>query len=285
MPTHDPYLYAFMRACGAPSRYYRTYLKQLTPAHLRRWRKTPIVYERMDPTAPHPSRLEWVTPTILALSGTYLEDTTQIHTAERNVHIAEQRLLDAPTRLLQAGSKRTLLYAQARLLASLVRDWETNHRGHEQVVIPPGVPIAITEARLAAKRQKAIDRSVRNQRITRERQKRKARRTKRALVNLEWQELKEQWVLTREDYLRARMELRNARAAVTATRDMRRKTSAAQGKDTLARVPAQSPVLQRFKLAQQEFKHASERRAKIHLQWRRCKAQRRYINNLGEDNE
>lgn len=193
--TYDPFIYHYMRSFGLPRSYYGTYLTELTPPHLRRYRAKVVPATGNDPANPHPSRLPWVTPNILVLAAnSYLKDDLSLHLARRRAEITHQRLLDAPAGRTYAGAARAHLHAQARLLAALIREWDTH-----QIPVDVRVPAPVT-----------VERSDQRRKLTEERRARKRFNNERRLLRVEWQHIKEKYASIREDYNIARNEHRLA---------------------------------------------------------------------------
>lgn len=272
MSAYDPYLYHFMRACGAPAEYYPTYLTELTPMHLRRRRRARRISDLYStdtlPTAEHPSHLGWVTPNIIALSNTYARDDTTVHTAERNVTAAEQRLVNAATPLLQAGAKRTLLYRQAELLAALVRRWH-DQQAHERIGhlrIQPGVPIEVSDARNAKK----LEKQEQQEAIRAERSERKRLAARQADLNLRWQHVKEDLTEASRAYMQAKAAFRIAKEQMSVSRSRRRLVH--------ANAKAPTSAVEAFKRAQDDWHKAAAKRAEAKEAWKKMKDRRYRLN-------
>jgi hypothetical protein len=206
--AYDPYIYHYMRSFGLPQSYYGTYLTELTPPHLKRYRAKTIPATSDDPTNPHPSRLPWVTNNVLVLSCQYLrkDDSTgnailPLRLAQHRAEVTRQRLLDAPIGRARAGAARAHLHAQARLLAALVTEWESH-----QIPTDIRMPAPVT-----------VERSDHRRKIAEERRQRKIENRQRKMLEVEWQHIKEKYASIRKDYDIARDTHRLARYTSTPT--------------------------------------------------------------------
>jgi hypothetical protein len=266
--AYDPILYAYMRACGAPSTYYRNYLTELTPANRRKYRKPP----KPLPNLHHPTQLDWVTPDITTIAATYLRADMTVPTCQRNVETAKTALLDAHTPLKQAGARRTLVHAQAKLLAALMRAWQDTEDGllyadNYRNLLARAIPSELSAAQ---------DDKIRTQQeIYVRRQRRKYAQRKLALLTVEWEDLKERYRAVRQAYLVARAKWRYMQVKLVKARAAQR----ARADDYAACAPAD--VIYEWKHARGVFRDALKDRDTVRREWKACKVKLYRLNKVG----
>jgi len=267
MYGHDPYLFAFMRACNVPRIYYPQYLKELTPTRKRRHR-TARAPNHTAPELRHPSQLDWVTPNHIALAERYLAETKSVAQCQQHVDAAVRKLTLATNPYQQAGAKRMLIYMQARLLASLSRGWEDVHGNvltadnYKQLIAraTPFTESVVNDARRFAQ-EKIVAARAKEKYLT------KLRRR--------WDELKEQYAVVRRAYLTAKARLRVAHQKAERARAAARVSSGNYHTHT------PTPALQAIADARSALVTATQHRNRVQREWRACKDKLRRLNKVG----
>jgi hypothetical protein len=264
--TYDPYIYAYMRACGMPSTHYRAYLTELTPPERKRNRKREptLPEQQLLPTQQHPAQLDWVTPTHVTLARAYLKDTTMARVTARNAALARQHLLDAVTPRKQAGARRALMHAQAKHLAALVRLWDDTNDGvvsadNYNKLIAHAVPIELSAAE---------DYKMRTQQELYYQRRRQQEHTRRLnLARAAWEDVKVRYTEARRVYYVARARWRKAQRGVELDRATRR----VEMGNLLAHASIDARAT--FRTARAAYQDALKARDAVRREWRACKTQ------------
>lgn len=122
-PQYDPILYAFMRACGAPSRFYNAYRRQLGYGIPRKKTARRLEYESLA-TQPLPT---WANSKIRVLAAMYYGldhlpvPSTEVCAQQVNDILDEIDAAPSMSAAQKSGLTRKLHHAQARWYAAIMR--------------------------------------------------------------------------------------------------------------------------------------------------------------------